>query len=361
MSYFSGVELRTYINKWKSANEKKLNDLVILTGIDQALLSKYMGGKRMPSEKDLVKLSLALDIPYSELRKSYLADKIIKMLEYEPNAAEILAVAESRVEYLNSKEVFNLPELSSSLKKKLSRIDKLKEKWSELKPLNFNQLSKLNGYFRVKYTYESNRIEGNTLTYQETHLVINEGLTIGGKSMNDHLEAINHNEAVHWLAELVSGDEDMNKRNVLDLHRLILKSIDSSNAGIYRKIPVRISGSQHEPPEPYLLEKLMEDYFSHYSKQRRILHPVILAAEAHERLVSIHPFTDGNGRTSRLVMNFVLLRNGFTLANLKGDDKSRLEYYKALEDVQVNNKPEPFYHLIADKVIESLEEHLKMV
>jgi len=122
-----------------------------------------------------------------------------------------------------------------------------------------------------------------------------------------------------------------------------------------------ISGSEHVPPQPFLLEKLMEEYFTHYERQKRILHPVLLAAEMHERLVSIHPFIDGNGRTSRLLMNFILLKNGYTIANLKGDYESRMAYYNALENVQVNNNPESFYNLILDKVEESLKEHLAMV
>ena len=188
-----------------------------------------------------------------------------------------------------------------------------------------------------------------------------EGLTIGGKSLAEHLEAINHTEAIGWLRSLVAGSDEVNRRNVLDLHSLVLKSIDSDNAGRYRSVPVMIGGSEHEPPQPFLLDKLMEDYYKHYTKQKQVLHPVILAAEMHERLVSIHPFIDGNGRTSRLLMNFILLKNGYTIANLKGDYDSRMAYYKALGNVQADNNPEPFYHLILDKVKESLEEHLAMV
>lgn len=159
---------------------------------------------------------------------------------------------------------------------------------------------------------------------QETSLVVQEGLTIGGKTMREHLEAVNH-------------------------------------AGRYRSVPVRISGSRHEPPQPYLLDKLMEDYFLHYEQQKRSLHPVILAADMHERLVSIHPFLDGNGRTARLVMNLVLLRNGFTIAILKGDAASRPAYYQALEKVQANNEPQVFYGLVMDAVERSLQGHLGMV
>jgi Fic family protein len=177
----------------------------------------------------------------------------------------------------------------------------------------------------------------------------------------EHLEAINHQEAIDWVMTLVRGKEGLDKRNLLSLHHLILKSVDSRNAGKYRDVPVRIGGSEHVPPQPYLIGKLMEDYFIHYEKQQAKLHPVLLAAEMHERLVSIHPFIDGNGRTSRLVMNFILLRHGYTLANLKGDEESRMAYYQALERVQLDADPEPFYHLILDRVKESLEEHLELV
>ncbi len=355
------MNLSAYISNWRAQKGIGLKELVAKSGIDQALLTKYENGKRIPSEKDLIRLSNALNADYEEIRKLYVADKILKLLESEDSPQEILAVAETRVEYLTSSSAPKLTTLSNEIKSKLEEIDELKKKWQASKLLNALQVKKMEEYFNILYTYESNRIEGNTLTYQETHLVVNEGLTVGGKSMVDHLEAINHSEAVDWLKQMVQGDEDINKRNVLQLHQLVLKSVDSANAGVYRGVPVRITESKHEPPQPYLLDKLMEDYFLHYMKQSTVLHPVILAAEMHERLVSIHPFVDGNGRTSRLVMNFILLRNGYTIANLKGDYESRMKYYKALEEVQVDNNPEPFYHLILDEVRNGLIEHLKMV
>ncbi|MFT5952913.1 MAG: Fic family protein [Bacteroidia bacterium] len=350
-----------YIASWREAKGISVLDFSMATGIDRALISKYERGKRLPSENHLTKMANAMDLPLEQVRKEYLADKIAKLLEYEVNPGEILMAAEDRMEYLVSKKALELPPLSTEVKGKLEAIDILHEQWNSLKPLNATQLRKMNEYFETRYTYESNRIEGNTLTYQETHLVVAEGLTIGGKSLAEHLEAINHTEAIAWLRSLVAGSDEVNRRNVLDLHSLVLKSIDSDNAGRYRSVPVRIGGSEHKPPEPFLLDKLMEDYYKHYMKQKQVLHPVILAAEMHERLVSIHPFIDGNGRTSRLLMNFILLKNGYTIANLKGDYDSRMGYYKALESVQADNNPEPFYHLILDKVKESLEEHLAMV
>ncbi|UCS93038.1 Fic family protein [Echinicola marina] len=338
-----------------------LKEAVSLTGIDAGLISKFERGKRLPSERNLMSLSEVYGLVYSDLKKRWLVEKVLNLVQYEVDSAEILALAESRVEYLAGKQSLVLQKIPEEVLSKLEKIDLLKEKWNNKRPLGAVQLQKMKEYFNVAYTFESNRIEGNTLTLQETHLVVNEGITIGGKSMREHLEAINHAEAVDYLEQLVVDKVDLYKRSLLDLHYLILKGIDKDNAGKFRTVPVRISGSKHIPPQPYLINKMMEDYFLHYQNQKKLLHPVLLAAELHERLVSIHPFVDGNGRSSRLIMNLILVSNGYTIANLKGDNASRMGYYRALEAVQVNNDPVPFYHLVADAVLESLEQHLEMV
>ncbi|MEP4133993.1 MAG: Fic family protein [Cyclobacteriaceae bacterium] len=339
----------------------KTREVAAFLNIDQALVSKFESGNRVPTYEQLEKLSTNLNVDLDKLKVEWLAEKIIKIVKYEPQAGEALAVAETRVEYLRSSKTFDVPDVSSELREKLQYADELKRSWQKNKPLNETQLSKMREFFDVENTYESNRIEGNTLTLQETHLVVREGLTIGGKSMREHLEAVNHMDALDYVGQMISSKETVSKRTLLQLHSLILKGVDSHNAGVYRQVPVRISGSRHEPPQPYMLDKLMEDFFKHYQNQKRLLHPLILAAEVHERLVSIHPFIDGNGRTSRLLMNVVMLQNGYTLTHIKGDLSSRLQYYKSLEDVQVNNNPEPFYSLVIDSAIFSLQEHLKMV
>lgn len=339
----------------------KMREVASHLEIDQALISKFEKGDRTPTLDQLNRLSYILDLDLGKLKIEWLAEKIVKVIQYEPQAMEILAVAESRVEYLVGTRSFKVPSISSSLKEKLDYADQLQRKWGRSKPLNETQLIKMKEFFNVENTFESNRIEGNTLTLQETHLVINEGLTISGKSMSEHLEAINHMEALDFLGSIIIKKENLTRRNLLELHSLILKGIDSKNAGVYRQVPVRISGSRHEPPQPYLLDKLMEDFFVHLKNQRNTLHPIILAAEVHERLVSIHPFIDGNGRTSRILMNMILLQNGYTLTNVKGDINSRIAYYKALEDVQMDNNCEPFYELVIDAAISSLENHLKMI
>ncbi|HEX5155074.1 MAG TPA: Fic family protein [Parafilimonas sp.] len=237
-------------------------------------------------------------------------------------------------------------------------IDILKEKLQQHRHLQSDKVSKA---FELEYTYESNRIEGNTLTLQETALVVEKGLTIGGKSLQEHLEAINHTYALDYVKDLVKDKTPFTETILLNIHKLILQGIDNANAGTYRKVQVMISGAKFVPSQPYLVPKQMEDFFIWYHEHKESLHPVLLSAELHERLVTIHPFIDGNGRTSRLLMNLILLQHGYPIAILKGDAESRLQYYSALEQAQVNNDKQPFLELIAITLKEALERILKVI
>lgn len=328
------------------------------TAIDVALLNKYEKGERTPSKKHLGELIRALSLDPETAKTAWLSDKVYALLEDEEFPIEALHVAEQRIQHFNSrKESGNT--VSANLENLLNELNRLHEQWSTQKPLNATQLRKMEEYFSLNYTYESNRIEGNTLTLQETHLIVNEGITVGGKSMREHLEAINHAEAIAFLSELVKEKVAFTERILKQIHYLILKGIDRENAGVYRSIGVRISGSSHIPPEPYLLGSLMEEVFDYYEKNKKVLHPVVLAAEMHERIVRIHPFIDGNGRTTRLVMNLILMQNGYPIANIKGDINNRMRYYAALENAPTDER-NSFRELIAETAIQSLKEHLEL-
>ncbi|MFN5980193.1 MAG: Fic family protein [Pseudanabaena sp.] len=243
-----------------------------------------------------------------------------------------------------------------------SILTKINQCKSELDILRHNlDNATIKEALKVEFLYESNRIEGNTLTLRETQLVINEGMTISGKSMREHLEAINHKEAILFIEDLVTQKMELSEYVLKQIHGIVLYGIDRENAGVYRKLPVAIAGSKHLPPQPYLLQDLMEDYFRFYELHKNDLHPVVLAAEMHERLVSIHPFIDGNGRTSRLIMNLILLQHGFPLANIGGDYESRMAYYDALEKVQTENDKQSFILLIAEKVLFALERYINIL
>ncbi len=337
-----------------------LRELSDRSGIDIALLSKYENNQRKPSASQLKVLSAAFNIPLAQLKKSWNVERVYQLLEHEADFNSILEEAKARYQTNRQNSAQEELQAHPALSELLQEVTLLHQQWQLKRPLSGTQLLKMQEYFRGAYTYESNRIEGNSLTFSETHLVINEGITIAGKSMREHLEAINHAEAVLVLEELVQQEAEFSRRVLLELHGLILRQIDRDNAGRYRQVPVRISGSTHVPPQPWQLDTLMDQYFEQYEQLRTHLHPVLLAAEMHEQLVSIHPFIDGNGRTSRLVMNLVLLQNGYTIANIKGDLVSRKAYYDALEAVRTEGSKLPFYQLVLEASIASLREHLAM-
>ena len=329
--------------------------------IDSAIISKVERGLRRATRSQVGQFIDVLHLAEKDAFTAWLSDKILAELKDEPFALEAFMVAEKEVEYLRKQQQKEASQLHADFDVLVKRLDDQAAKWKTQKPLEGIQLTKLQEYFNVAYTYDSNKIEGNTLTLQETHLVVNEGLTIGGKSMKEHLEAVNHYEAIDYLQDLVKKQVKISERVIKELHHLVLKGIDRENAGRYRSVPVIISGSAHKPPQPYLLARKMEELIEFYENKKSVLHPVILAAEMHLRLVTIHPFIDGNGRTSRLLMNLILLQNGFTIANLKGSDQARLAYYRALENAQVDDTHNDFYRLILETCVESLEAHLEMV
>lgn len=247
---------------------------------------------------------------------------------------------------------------SESLSALLKEIDERKKQLDTCRDaINSTIVEALN----IEYTYDSNRIEGNTLTLRETDLVINKGLTIGGKSMQEHLEAVNHYEAIQYIREISSSKTEISEKIIKDIHAIILQGIDRQNAGIYRNVPVAISGSRHIPPQPWQVPVLMEQLLAWYAEQDPVLHPVVLAAEMHERIATIHPFIDGNGRTARLAMNLILMQRGYLVVNIAGDTDSRLAYYNALEKCNLEDEKGDFIELIAGYVLKSLRGVLERV
>jgi Fic family protein len=180
--------------------------------------------------------------------------------------------------------------------------------------------------------------------------------------MREHLEAINHAEAIDYIRDFAKSDIEISERTIKEIHALVLHGINRENAGRYRTVPVMISGSTHIPPQPYLIEKLMEDFILKFREfETGGTHPVLIAAYLHDELVRIHPFIDGNGRTSRLLMNLYLLRKGYTLVNLKGSDDVKLGYYKALEASHTEKRPEAFQTLVAEAEKVSLQRYLSIL
>lgn len=344
--------MKTLIKTARIQKGIKTRELAQMLGIDQALVSKFENGSRLPTRTQVKDLSHYLDIPEGQLMSQWIKEKFLTEFgheEFVDNALQL--VQEELASYKKKSDL----QLSQELTELLLEIDALKSELEKLRSFDSYRIAEA---LELEYTFESNRIEGNTLTLQETDLVINEGLTIAGKSMREHLEAINHNEAIDYVKDLVLRKVKIKEREVLMIHNLILRGIMPENAGKYRSVQVMIKGSAHMPPQPFLVMKKMEEYFEWYSTNKNLLHPVVLAAEMHERLVTIHPFIDGNGRTARLIMNLILLSNGFVIANIKGDYATRMDYYAALEKVQTQNDKEAFLTFIAKVEKECLKRYL---
>lgn len=346
-------------NLLKTARENKklkTREVAQFLGIDQALVSKFENGNRKPTREQIAKLASVLEIDYETLMVAWLKEKILYEIgDDEDFGLKALMVAESEMKY---NAAFKRISISNSLKSLLNEIDVLKKVLDQKRAFDSYRITQA---LELEYTFESNRIEGNTLTLRETDLVINEGLTVSGKSMREHLEAINHQEAIGYIKQLMEKGFSFSERELFTIHNLILRGIIPEDAGRYRRVQVMIKGSSHMPPQPYLVAKDMEDYFIWYETHKNKLHPVILAAEMHERLVTIHPFIDGNGRTSRLVMNLILLQHGYVIANIKGDYDNRMKYYTALETAQTKGNKEDFLLFIAQIEKESLERYINII
>src|SRR3989344_3322585 len=250
----------------------------------------------------------------------------------------------------------------TSLDVLLKEIDEKKAKIDAARPLPKIVLDKLHEYLDVEWTYNSNAIEGNSMTLQETMLILKEGLTISVKSMREHLEVTNHKNAIDYLDELFDKVEPITQRDVLRIHGLILEGINNHYAGKLRDLEVRISGSRHKCPGPDELPSLMSD-FSQWlanNQERKTMHPVRFAAQAHFKLVDIHPFIDGNGRTSRLLMNLILVKYGYPIAIFECETEPRKNYYNALERAH-QGELEQFEILVAQYVTKAADIYISYI
>ena len=236
-------------------------------------------------------------------------------------------------------------------------VDSLKKELDSKRPIPKETLKSLKESINLEWTYNSNGIEGNTLTLRETQVVL-EGITVGGKSIKEHLEAINHEKAILFLDDLVKDNEPISEWNIKNIHQLILKDIDNENAGRYRKENVTIKGATHIPPDYLKLPELMEKLILTYNTWNEY-HPIIQAALLHGELVKIHPFVDGNGRTSRLLMNLDLMNNGYNPVIIKKE--SKLKYYEALDKAHTTSNYTDFVKLVTKLEVEMLKKYLELL
>lgn len=244
---------------------------------------------------------------------------------------------------------------------KLEQIDKLKAWLDEFRPFDPTIVAELKKLYDVRFTYNSNAIEGNTLTQSETELVLTKGITVGGKTLDEHLEVIGHKEAINYIEILAQKATEINQGEIKQIHNLILRKIHPEEAGSYRTLDVMAAGTNYLYPPHYLLSQLMGDFVSWLNSEAALsLHPVEYASIAHYRFVSIHPFRDGNGRTARLLMNLLLIRAGYPIVVI--NNQIRNDYINALAYGQENeNDLSQLYDLVFDAAIASLVEVLRLL
>ncbi|NOU63318.1 Fic family protein [Paenibacillus sp. LMG 31461] len=238
------------------------------------------------------------------------------------------------------------------------RIDEKKKLLDQKRPFPPHTLKSIREHLIVNWTYHSNAIEGNTLTLSETKVAL-EGITIGGKTIHEHLEVINHKEAIVYVEEIVGRQEPLSEWQIKSIHRLILKGIHDEDAGIYRKENVLISGARHIPPDALQVPSQMEQFITWYQDEGQQLHPISKAAMVHADFVKIHPFIDGNGRTARLLLNFELMKHGYPPIVI--EKEGRADYYAALDEAHTTGNNEPFIQLVSNILNQTFDFYLKLI
>ena len=245
--------------------------------------------------------------------------------------------------------------ISAAMRGRIAEIDALKARLVAKRPFTDGEREQLRNAFLVDYTYSSNAIEGNALTLSETAMVLS-GLTIGEKPIKDHLEAIGHRDAFVFLEDFVKSGEPISEVFVRQLHSLVLAD-KPRDKGVYRRIPVVITGAVHTPPHPSLIAPMMEAWVRDLQTTRLL--PLVSAAEFHIRFEAIHPFIDGNGRTGRLLANFILMRSGYLPISIKYEN--RRAYYDAFTAYHKDGNLVPMLDIFADREHQRLSEYLDII
>lgn len=238
----------------------------------------------------------------------------------------------------------------------LEQIDALKKQLDSCRPLTPAEVEAIREVFLVEHTYNSNAIEGNTLTLQETALVL-QGITIDRKPLKDHLEAVGYKEAFQYVEELAKQDKQLTEFEIKSIHNLVLAD-RPEDKGTFRRVNVRIAGAMTEPVQPYLIEPKIEELLEDYKNWAQTMHVVERVALFHLRFESIHPFIDGNGRTGRLLMNLQLVKEGLPAVNIKYSD--RRSYYDAFDEYARTGSADAMTKLIGDAVVARLREMIEM-
>lgn len=347
--------MKTLLKEARELKGFKTREVAQLLGIDQALISKFESGTRKPTKDQVSKLASLLEIDYETIMTSWLKEKIIHEIGNDEFALKALAAAEEEIRSNSSSTV---KKVSAVLQQLLDEIDSFKAKF------NLSKQSKNNSFteaLEIEYTYNSNSLEGNTLSLKETELVVNEGQTISGKSMREHLEAINHQEAISFIKNKVESNTIFTTKELVSIHAIILRGILPKEAGHYRAVSITIKDRSFIACEPASIPRELEALFNWYEMNKNLIHPIILASKMKQRMLTIHPFINGNGKVSRLIMNFVLLQHGYLIANIKAENESRNGYFQSLKESISKENNDAFTLFLAQTEKEILENNSRTI
>ena len=333
--------MKTILKNAREQKGFKTREVAQLLEIDQALISKFESGTRKPTREQIVKLASLLEIDFENLLIVWLKEKIIHEIGHEELALKALHLAEIEIQNIKKKDTSII---LSTLQNVLDEIEVLKTKIQSFQQFDLHRISKI---LELEYTYESNRINNNSLTLQETKAVINEGLTIGGKTMHEHLEAVNHHETISYIKDLTQKNSAVNEKELLIIHNQILRGIKPAHAGKYKN--------------DALIIREMSSFFSWYETNKNTLHPILLASEAHLKIITISPFESGNIQIALLLMNWILIQNGYVFATIQGDDEHKNKYLSILAESQNQNDKSIFINYIAQVEKENLQRAIELV
>lgn len=346
--------MKNILKKARIDNGFKTREVAHTLKIDQALISKFESGSRKPTKEQLTKLAQLYKLDFETLMITWHKEKLLSEIGTDIYAIKAILLVQEQLQknYLSAKKL-----ISNNLQLILNEIDDLQNKLTTVKP---DACEHLTQEIEIAYTFESNRIGGNKLTLEETDLVINKGVTIYGKSMRDHLEAINHQEAIDYIKKIKERKSALTEKEIIYIHTIISRGINSKSAGNYRNNELNTQENTFACAPGDAITKEMDALFLWYESNKKQLHPIVLATEMHEKLLVIDPFSEGNRKIALLIMNLILLQHNFVIANLKVEAKTKTAFDVILETNESKKNTEIFTINIATIEKQNLERYLEL-
>jgi len=332
--------MKSLLKDAREQKQLKTRELAQLAGIDQALISKFESGTRKPTKDQIIKLSQLLEIDYETLMVAWLKEKILYEIGDEDFALKALLLAEQEIQN-HKKEISS--SLQSTFKIILNEIEDLK---NQIQSLNHFELRQITKTLELEFIYNNIYLNKNSLSLEETKSVINDGLKISGKSMKEHLEAVNFQESTIYIKDLGQKKMALNEKEIFSIHNLVFKGIKSESSGKFKNEP--------------LITNEMNLFFNWFETNKNSLHPVILASEAHLRILEISPFENGNLQIANLILNWILLQNNYVYVSISANNSSKDEYFYILEEYKTKKEKSIFINYILKMQKENLSRAIQM-